>query len=152
MENSGEIYLRLLERLRSALPDVAAQIEEEVARGRRVMAETLPASERDDRNLKMRDAGSRMSKEDVALVPYGDDDRLALLVDAVLRLGSSMATSREALAAMLRDNKRPTLVRFVPEDDVSASSELEVATEAQRSRTAFDAVSEGLAQALAEFK
>jgi hypothetical protein len=151
VENSGIIYLQLLERLRTALPDVAAQIDEEVARGRRVVAETLPHSERQDRNLKMRDAGSRMSKEDLATVPYTEDDRLGLLIDALMRLASSMATSREAVAELLRENERPTTVRFVPEEEVSSVSEIDLVADAPLSSTLHTVLSD-LREALTEVR
>lgn len=36
MEQSGEVFNRLLERLRETLPEVAAQVEDEVRRGRQL--------------------------------------------------------------------------------------------------------------------
>ena len=118
MDNSGEIYLDLLDRLRRDLPEVADQIKSEVIEGRRVVTETLSESERTDRAAKMRDVGSRISKEDLATVPYTDDERLALLVEALLCLGSSMATDREAVAGLLEEQQaRPTIRLRSEEND-----------------------------------
>ena len=152
MEGSGEIYLQLLERLRREMPQVAAQIEAEVAEGRRVAALTLSEPDRIQRASKMRITGSRISKDDLATVPYGDDERLALLIEALLRLGSSMAADREALTEFLREQQAPNILRFRSEESTQADSEIDIHAESIRARAVFREVSEPLRQAMAELQ
>jgi hypothetical protein len=152
MDNSGEIYLDLLDRLRRDLPEVADQIESEVIEGRRVVTETLSESERTDRAAKMRDVGSRISKEDLATVPYTDDERLALLVEALLCLGSAMATDREAVAGLLEEQQAHPTIRLRSEETTQVDTEFDIAAEATTAREVYHAVSDPLRQALAELQ
>ena len=152
MDNSGEIYLELLDRLRRDLPEVADQIEAEVMEGRRVVTETLSELERTDRAAKMRDVGSRISKEDLATVPYTDDERLALLIEALLCLSSSMVADREALAGLLREQQAHSTIRLRSEESTQADTEFDVAAEEAMARGAFHEVSDSLTQALAELQ
>lgn len=152
MENSGPTYQQLLGRVREVMPEVATQVEEEVARGQRLTAETLPEGDRDTRSARMKDAGSRMSKEDLIWAPYNNDQRLQLLVDAVLRVASTMATSRAAIAELLRRNERATTVRFVDEELPLPPSEVDVGREAPQARAALAVIRPRLEEAHEELK
>lgn len=152
MEGSGEIYLQLLERLRREMPQVAAQIEREVAEGRRVAALTLSEADRIERVSKMRSTGNRISKDDLATVPYGGDERLALLIEALLCLGSSMAADREALTELLREQHAPNIVGFRSEESTQVNSEINIAAESIKARATFYEASGPLREAMAELQ
>ena len=105
MEHSGEAYETLIERIRELLPDVAEQIAEEVARGRPVSGlspgsrlsggETqyeLTAARRQDEPLVS------IGREDVLPKAYSDDERLTLLIDALVNLAATIGESRTELA------------------------------------------------------
>lgn len=148
MEGSGAIYERLLDRLREELPTLAQQVDEEVRRGRRAPTDTLSEPDRHMREIKMREAGTRISNEDIASVQYSDDERLALLIEALLHLGSSMATSREAVAKALYENDLPPTIRFRTEEELEAEVEIDVGREATTARDSFDEIVEPLRRAL----
>lgn len=140
IENPDEAYRWLLDRLREALPDVARQLEEEVARGRRVGASSLPEADRARVQERLKGAGSRMTKEDLASVDYSGQERLALLIEAVDRLGSSMVASRDALVRLLdrqeADQVRPAVIRLreAGEDDRASRSTHELSSRLRRRR------------------
>jgi orotate phosphoribosyltransferase-like protein len=99
MYESGQAYQTLIQRLADVLPDVAAQIREEVARGRVVAGTSLSASELQARESRMYEAKvGGILKADVASVEYTDDERLALLVDSVIRTAATMRSSLEAVS------------------------------------------------------
>lgn len=151
MEHSEETFERLLERLRIAMPAIADQIEAEVGRGRRMAVGSLPERDRQGFDAKLREAGARASKDDLVPIEYAADEKLALLISAVQRIGSSMAASREALLEMLADHPVGTRVRF-RDEAAAAEVEVDVAAEARAARAAIDGVVDGLQAALEELK
>lgn len=101
MQGSGEAYRQLLQRLEEALPEVARQIREEVARGRVVTGSKLPAQELKTRAIIMDQENlTRIRKTDIVSVDYNDDERLALLISSIIRLASTMEWSRKAVAEL----------------------------------------------------
>lgn len=151
MENSEETFRLLMERLRAAMPDVADQIEAEVGRSRRMPVGALPESEREGLDAKMRQAGTRASKDDLVAFEYTADEKLALLIGAIARTGSSMAASREALLELLAGHPAGSQIRF-RDEGTAAEVQLDVAGEARAARAAFDGVAGGLRSALEELK
>jgi hypothetical protein len=105
MDGSGEAYQYLIQRLGEVLPDVAAKIQAEVARGRVVAGSKLSSAEREARETRMHEANvGRIAQADVAPVAYTDDERLALLVDSLIRVAATMQSSRHALLALNRES------------------------------------------------
>jgi len=99
MDGSGDAYQYLIQRVSEALPDIAAQVREEVGRGRVVLGSKLPTTDRHVRETRMERANvGKIGKSDVLSVEYTDDEKLALLIDAVMCLAGTMLTSREAVA------------------------------------------------------
>jgi hypothetical protein len=99
MDGSNDAYQYLIQRISAVLPDIAVQIREEVGRGRVVLGSKLPTTDRHVRETRMEQANvGRIGKSDVVSVEYTDDEKLALLIDAVLCLAGTMLTSREAVA------------------------------------------------------
>lgn len=150
MDNSGRAYQELLRRIRDELPEVAAQIEDEVARGRRVTGEALAKPDRDERGERMKPTGSRISKEDLIWLPYSDDQQLGLLVTAVLRTLSTATTSRAALAGLLNRNDLQEVVEFADEGSADAAAEIDVGAEAVIAQQALEIVRADLEEALEE--
>ena len=69
MDGSGEAYQLLMQRLGEALPDVAAQVRDEVARGRVIPSWKLSRPEREEREARMTEAKvGRLANADVASV------------------------------------------------------------------------------------
>jgi hypothetical protein len=150
MEGSSQIYEQLLGELRERIPEIAIQVEEEVQRGRRVAATALSGSDRTDRDEKLRFAGSKISKEDLATVEYSGDEKLALLIDSLLRLGTSMATSREAILGLLGGTDTSTTIELVVGQTGALAARIDLATEVPGARTAIERHRPALVEALAE--
>lgn len=152
IEDPGEAYQHLLDRLRVSLPDIARQIEEEVARGDRIGAASMAEPDQELLQARLKGAGSRMSKEDLATIDYSDQKRLELLVDAVFRLGSSMVASRDALVRLLdeqpADRPRPGAIRLVQDADDELGVAIDPRAELARARDAILPAQAGLQDAL----
>lgn len=125
MDGSGEAYELLLERLFEVLPDIATQIAEEVNRGRLVPATSLPRADMEARAVRMRDfdTNDRVSKNDLASIPYSDDERLAVLVDALIRTAGTMLGTRKAVSELSGASPRNSTVTFV---DPTTDADIEV--------------------------
>jgi hypothetical protein len=155
VERSGEVYEQLLARLRETLSAVAEQVEDEVRRGRPVAVKTLSPVEKLDRSARVREVsgpGSRISGEDLATIEYTDDEKLRILVDALRRLGSSMAASREALARLVTRHQITGAVRFRSEGTLEPEALMDFAREAREARGRFDQVADSLRRALQELR
>ena len=112
MDGSGAAYQHLIQRVAETLPEVAAQVRDEIARGRVVPGSKLSPPERKERETRMSEAKvGRLAQADVASVPYTDDERLALLVDALLRAGNTMYSSRDALLRLAGEYGITAIVR-----------------------------------------
>ena len=98
MDGSGDAYQHLIQRISERLPDIATQVREEVGRGRVVLGSKLATTDRHVRETRMEQANvGKIAKSDVISVEYNDDEKLALLIDAVMCLAGTMLTSREAV-------------------------------------------------------
>ena len=134
MDGSGEAYQYLIQRLGEVLPDVAAQVQAEVARGRVVAGSKLSSAEREARETRMHEANvGRIAQADVAPVDYTDDERLALLVDSLIRVAATMQSSRHALLVLNRESAFQQVTFEEPDGtdrvEVVLSEEAVVATE-----------------------
>jgi hypothetical protein len=139
MDGSGEAYQLLMQRLAEALPDVATQVRDEVARGRVVPSSKLSTPEREERETRMTEAKvGRLANADVASVPYSDDERLAVLIDALIRTATTMLASREALLE-LASRYDKTVVIF-DEPDETERVEVALADETQTARQIAETV------------
>jgi hypothetical protein len=115
MDGSGNAYQYLIQRINEALPDVAMQVRDEVSRGRVVLGLKLSTTDRHVRETRMEQANAgKIGKSDVVSVEYTDDEKLALLIEAVICLAGTMLTSREAVAH-LRDHPDAPLVFEEPD-------------------------------------
>ena len=126
MQDSAEIYEELIGSLEERIPSVAAQIREEIARGRLLPGPNLSDPEREFRESRLHEAKlGRIAKEDIAVVPYSGDDRLALLCQTLLNLAETMAESRRAMFELFNSEHMQTArVRFV-EPSVGGATDLE---------------------------
>jgi hypothetical protein len=98
MDGSGDAYQYLIQRLSEVLPDIADQVRQETGRGRVIAGSKLQTSDREVRETRMEQANAgRIGKSDILSVDYGDDERLALLIEALICLASTMQASRQAV-------------------------------------------------------
>jgi hypothetical protein len=149
MDGSGQAHQYLIQRLGDVLPNVADQVQAEVARGRVVAGSKLSSAEREARETRMHEANvDRIAQADVAPVAYTDDERLALLVDNLIRVAATMQSSRHAVSALSSEAAIPQVTFEEPDGtdrvEVVLSEEEVVATEV------LEAVNRLLAPALEE--
>ncbi|ROO51250.1 hypothetical protein EDC02_6122 [Micromonospora sp. Llam0] len=80
VHGSAEVVDQIMRTLDRELPDIAAQIREEITRGRMVKGSKLPERIRQDRQdaLKAQRLG-RIGKDELADVPYTGDESLATM-------------------------------------------------------------------------
>ncbi len=95
MEGSGQAYNVLIEQINAVFPDVARQIREEVGRGTRDEDTEYSSS------LGMYGKPSTPAVSEVALRKYTDDERLEILLDAVISLAKTSSESRRAIVDLL---------------------------------------------------
>lgn len=107
---------------------LATQIRDEVTRGNLIKSSSLSDTDRVERESRLEDARlSRLSKSEMATVPYTDDQRLDLLCRALLTAAQSMLESRRALRTFTRMHELPPVVRFMDVDETT-SIEFNLAT------------------------
>jgi hypothetical protein len=153
MDGSGEAYQHLMQRLAEALPDVAAQVRDEVARGRVVPSSKLSGPEREERETRMTEAKvGRLVKADVASVPYSDDERLTVLIDALIRTATTMRASREALFELASAYGYDRRIIIFDEPDETARVEVALADETQAARQVAETVEAELRPAADELQ
>ena len=153
MDGSGEAYQLLMQRLAEALPDVAAQVRDEVARGRVVPSWKLSTPEREEREVRMTEAKmGRLAKADVASVPYSDDERLAVLIDALVRTATTMRASREALLELASQYGYEDRLVIFDEPDETERAEVSLAEETQTARHIAETVTARLRPAADELQ
>jgi len=105
-ESYDELIALLEDRLGTPL---AAQIRDEVARGRLVQGSQLP--EHQERQSRLAQAKlARIRNDEMAELLYTGDERLALLCQALLTLAQTMTETRRALLSLARE------VRFAEPD------------------------------------
>jgi hypothetical protein len=150
MDESGAAYQLLIERVAEQFPEVAAQVRDEVARGRVVLGSQLSGAERELRETRMREAKvGKIAKADVVSVEYSDDEQLALLLGAIICLAETMLSSRQAVVALeTRDQLTASLV--FEEPDGSGHTEIALQQDIRSLRDAAAAVDRLLSPALEE--
>ncbi|MFD3841228.1 hypothetical protein ACFWWC_33945 [Streptomyces sp. NPDC058642] len=122
MQGSDEVYDRLMRLLRERVPELAAQLSEEIAAGRSVDGERLSEPERLTRDGQMREARvGRLQRGDVAVVPYTADERLMFLCQALLRMAETLHGSLHAVSAMAESHGvETTVIEFAEPDGTSS--------------------------------
>ena len=98
MEDSERIYDELIEFLDERVNGLAAQIREEVGRGKLIKGTLLPEDDRQERQERLSEHNlARIAKNELTVLPYTGDERLALLCETLLTLARTMTESRRAL-------------------------------------------------------
>ncbi|WP_018215952.1 hypothetical protein [Salinispora vitiensis] len=144
VQGSAEVVDEILRNLDRELPDIAAQIREEIARGRMVKGSKLPERVRQDRQgaLTAQRLG-RIGENELAEVPYTDDESLAILCDTLLTLARSLAANRRALLNLLVDHGiQSGHVTFAQPDETQTAepTSLQVEGETGRAEVMFGRV------------
>jgi hypothetical protein len=142
MQESAEIYEELIRQVEERAAPVATQIREEVARGRLVQGSKLPEGERQERQFRLTEAKlGRIGKDEMAVLPYTGDERLALLCETLLTLARTMTESRRAVLELVTDYELPhTQIRFTEPDETEAV-EFDLAVELAKAEQALEQVS-----------
>lgn len=122
MEDSASIFDELLRLLEELAAPLAAQIRDEVTRGRLVEGQQLPTLDQQERQSRLKEANlGRIAKDELAVVQYSGDERLALLCETLLTLANSMTESRRALLEFTNAHGMPHAhIRFALDDDTHA--------------------------------
>lgn len=123
MEGSGRAYDVLIDQIAADFPDVAHQIRGEVGRGtREENPEGLP-----DFAMYSKPSATRVSE--VAPRKYSDDERLEILLNALLALAKTTSESSRAIIELLNpttgqpgDNQRITFVDPVTDSDTLSTA------------------------------
>lgn len=121
MEGSSEAYEQLVELAAQQLPDVAAEVLDEIRRGRSVSASRIDAEDRKLRQhqLSEQDLG-RIVKSDVTVEPYGSDDGLVVFLEGLQTLAASMSATRRGLAQFGRQHGlQSPYVAFIDPDEAA---------------------------------
>lgn len=141
MQGSDEAYEELIRRIEERFVPLAVQIREEVARGRWVQGAELPESERQERQVRLVEAKlGRLGRDDMAVVAYTGDERLALLCQSLLTLAQTMTESRRALLEPTTDHDLPhTRTRFT-EPDETDPTEFDLTVELSAAEHALEQV------------
>jgi hypothetical protein len=141
MQESAEIYEELIRRVGERSESLAAQIREEVARGRLVQGSKLPEGEREERQSRLAEAKlGRIGKDEMAVLPYTGDERLALLCQALLTLAQTMTESRRALLELTTDNDLPHTRVLFTQPDETGSAEFDLPVELSNAERALEQV------------
>lgn len=124
MDESGWAFNELFAVCRRVLPEVADQVQDEVARGQRLERSQLQKEDRDAREARMKEAkvGRKIGKDEQAVLPYTDDQRLGLLLAALERWIRVADASRDQLHRLAIQYKMRPVVRISNADEVDAET------------------------------
>lgn len=148
MSVESEQYAFVMERLKADFPDLAAQLDQELKRGRAVSGQKLRREERHERASRLEEAHlPALGKTDVAVIPYSGEERVELIRDALLTLAETMYASRQAALKLTMERGMEQEIRFGdPEEENPSLIYLPEETEHARAvlATVRDLLSEGL--------
>lgn len=124
MEGAQEAYEDLLEVCRQRFPSLVDQIQEEVARGRTLIASELTRADRQAREARMSESkpGQRIGNDEQAVVPYSDDQRLLVALTALQRWVAVATSTRQELAELAESHGLEPVVRLSPPDEAQQGS------------------------------
>lgn len=141
-------YALVMERLKAEIPDLAAQLDQELKQGRAVSGQKLQREERHERASRLEAAHlPALGKMDVAVIPYSGEERVELIREALLTLAETMYASRQATLELTMEWGMEREIRFGdPEDEGPSFIHLREETERARAvlETVRDLLSEGL--------
>ncbi|WP_333749160.1 hypothetical protein [Streptomyces sp. IBSBF 2394] len=148
MSVESEQYAFVMQRLKADFPDLAAQLDQELKRGRAVSGQKLRREERHERASRLEEAHlPALGKTDVAVIPYSGEERVELIRDALLTLAETMYASRQAALKLTMERGMEQEIRFGdPEEENPSFIYLPEETERARAvlATVRDLLSEGL--------
>jgi hypothetical protein len=100
-----DTYPEIRQTMMAVMPDLGAQLRDEVGRGRRVGQSELAEDDRESRQSRLRQ--SRMQKlgsTDVAMVPYSGRERVQLALEVILTQARTMHGARQAILDLMDDH------------------------------------------------
>jgi hypothetical protein len=153
MQPNAEVFERTIRTLNESFSDVAAQVREEVNRGRLVKSSDLSEADRTSREDRLSEKRlGRISKDEIAVVAYGNDEKVILLCEAVLSLAKTMTATRSVLLNMARIHglSGMEIVFTEPDESDSESLRINLADELTTTKEALSKVSGYLQPVLQE--
>jgi hypothetical protein len=116
-----------------------------------VQESKLPQGERDERQSRLTEANlEKIKRNEMAVVPYTGDERLALLCQTLLTLAQTMTESRRALLELAVDHNLPhTQIQFTEPNEVGII-EFDLAADLPQAEIAFADVKSALEPVLQE--
>lgn len=126
-------YEIVLDLLRQSLPGVAAEIEQEVRRGRvATKTDFLRDAQYQERVSTLADERlPAIDHRDIGVIPYSEDEQLDLIRQALATLAETMASTRRALLDLSSSYDVDHVIEFGdPELEVLADLDLETETAA----------------------
>ncbi|MFI1768846.1 hypothetical protein ACH41H_43385 [Streptomyces sp. NPDC020800] len=152
MSVENEQYAFVMERLRADIPELAAQLDQELKRGRAVSGQKLQREERHERASRLEEAHlPALGKTDVAVIPYSGEERVELIRDALLTLAETMYTSRQAALKLTMEWGLEQEIRFGDPEEENPSF-IYLPEETEHAQTVLATVRELLSEGLDEMQ
>lgn len=102
MIDDARAYAALMAVLRERMPDLHEQLADEVARGKEVRGKDIKAVDRKIRDRQLDDEKlGRIGESDVSVLPYSDEERLDLLINALRTSVETRSRSLQTLGNLL---------------------------------------------------
>lgn len=135
-----ELYARIMDRLVDQLPDLAAQLKQEVRHGRVVSEKGLKQEGRYEERasrLAVTDLAP-LGKTDVAVIPYTGDERLRLICAALLTLAETAYASRREILRLALEFEMSPVVQLG--DDLDGTATINLVGETPDAERTFNVV------------
>lgn len=140
-----EQYALIMERLTAELPDLAAQLDQELKRGRAVSGQKLRHEERHERASRLKEARlPALGETDVAVIPYSEEERMELIREALLTLAETMYVSRRTALKMTTERDMHQAIQFGDPEEENPSF-IHLREETEHARVAWETVHDLLA-------
>ncbi|MYW17611.1 hypothetical protein GT039_18950 [Streptomyces sp. SID2955] len=147
-----EQYALVMERLKADFPDLAAQLDQELKRGRAVSGQKLRREERHERASRLEEAHlPALGKTDVAVIPYSGEERVELIREALLTLAETMYASRQATLKLTMERGMEQEIRFGDPEEENLSF-IHLREETERARVVLETVRDLLSEGLDEMQ
>ncbi|MER7908198.1 hypothetical protein [Streptomyces sp. NPDC096068] len=151
IENDDQ-YVLVMERLKADFPDLAAQLDQELKRGRAVSGQKLRREERQERATRLEEAHlPALGKTDVAVVPYSGEERLELIREALLTLAETMYASRKTTLKLATERGMEQEIRFGDPEEENPSF-IHLPEETEHARAVLETVRDLLFESLDEMQ
>ncbi|MEU2034879.1 hypothetical protein [Nocardia amamiensis] len=138
---NDEQFERIMALLRDQLPSLADELDQELRLGRAVSVQSLPSpGDYRERAERLADTDlAPLGKADIAMVPYSNDERAALIRRALVTLADTMFRSRDALLKIAAAREMEPTIRF-GDPELENPSHIDLSVETALASIARDTV------------